>query len=230
MAGFRAGWFSRKEKDNVDVIESRCASTTKFKTCRVERVEKNVAVEVPKIRMKKPREHLKNVNINLKPSSGEIIYRGDSSLIIPRGFTAIFQREFERVIGAVASRKMYEVVKKISYEAVVKEQGFRFIGLAILPKFIRAKLLLHEELVQLAERGFGNVRVLRLDLKEGILLEIDNSYNAFTYGKVGKPVCHTLAGVLAGGAKAVIGGDWECVENKCVAAGDGVCEFELKPA
>lgn len=45
-----------------------------------------------------------------------------------------------------------------------------------------------------------------------------------------KPHSHFVRGHLAGAASAITGGKMTCEETKCIASGDPVCEFTLRPA
>jgi len=47
--------------------------------------------------------------------------------------------------------------------------------------------------------------------------------------KLGRPACHLLAGIFAGGATKVLGRPYMAEETRCIAKGDDYCEFVLKP-
>ncbi len=50
------------------------------------------------------------------------------------------------------------------------------------------------------------------------------------YGLQKEPVCYYMRGVLAGGVEAIYSRkDLFCVETECVAKGDSICKFEIKP-
>ena len=83
--------------------------------------------------------------------------------------------------------------------------------------------------------GWGNVKFLEAQaLKGDFMAELDNSAVAVEYlrryGKASKPVCHMLAGGIAGAANAITGrDDMEAVEVECLAAGGRKCSFACKP-
>ena len=58
---------------------------------------------------------------------------------------------------------------------------------------------------------------------------LDNSPVAEAYGESKKPVCHLLAGFLAGAAERALGRDLLCEELSCRSQGKPQCEFELRP-
>ena len=82
----------------------------------------------------------------------------------------------------------------------------------------------------LAVLGWGRFEVTMADPKgRRYLLTLDNSPIAEAYGSSAKPVCHLLAGWLAGIAQSVLGQSLFCEETVCRAQGKAHCEFELRP-
>jgi len=61
----------------------------------------------------------------------------------------------------------------------------------------------------------------------------ESSYEAEMHvehmGTSGSPVCFTLAGYASGYSSAFMNRPVICVETECVAAGDAVCRFEVRP-
>src|SRR2546425_709310 len=56
-----------------------------------------------------------------------------------------------------------------------------------------------------------------------------NSPIAAAYGPSKKPVCHFLAGWMAGIGRLLVGKELLCEEISCAAQGHDQCEFELQP-
>ncbi|MGI0148046.1 MAG: V4R domain-containing protein [Thermoplasmata archaeon] len=52
---------------------------------------------------------------------------------------------------------------------------------------------------------------------------------ARAYGTSKKPVCHFLAGLIAGLGRSLLERDVLCEETACVAQGHERCKFELRP-
>jgi len=83
--------------------------------------------------------------------------------------------------------------------------------------------------------GWGDGSFIESDAMHGKdTLEMPNSSVAVEYlklhGKSDEPVCHMLAGGVAGAANALLGReDMEAQETKCLAKGDKKCVFECRP-
>ncbi|MBI4176785.1 MAG: hypothetical protein HY516_00295 [Candidatus Aenigmarchaeota archaeon] len=74
--------------------------------------------------------------------------------------------------------------------------------------------------------GWGDLEIVKNDMQNKLaIFRIKNSAMALEYGKSSEAVCHTNRGFLAGGASRVYGADMDCIETKCISAGDTVCEF-----
>ena len=79
------------------------------------------------------------------------------------------------------------------------------------------------------ENGFGWFRVedLTIESKDGRgSLTVSHSFIAHTYGKARKPVCHFLAGFIAGFVSSAWGVEVSCDETSCSAVSGDVCVFE----
>lgn len=79
------------------------------------------------------------------------------------------------------------------------------------------------------ENGFGWFRVrellLRSDERRGSI-KVSNSFIANTYGKAKAPVCHFVAGFIAGFISADWGVEVSCNETVCSAVSGDLCVFE----
>jgi len=58
---------------------------------------------------------------------------------------------------------------------------------------------------------------------------VEGSFEAKGYGKSTIPVCHFLRGYLAGFLSTILVAKVELLETKCLAKGDGHCEFQVNP-
>jgi predicted hydrocarbon binding protein len=78
--------------------------------------------------------------------------------------------------------------------------------------------------------GWGRLEISQFDPERGrLLLRITNSPLARAYGASKKPVCHFLAGWIAGIGRNLLERDVMCEETSCAAQGADRCEFELRP-
>jgi predicted hydrocarbon binding protein len=80
--------------------------------------------------------------------------------------------------------------------------------------------------------GFGKVQVVDITKEKTILkLEKNNFATLFTkeYGIQKQPVCHLIAGIFKNFIEKTSGKKVECKEISCIAMGNRVCTFELKP-
>jgi predicted hydrocarbon binding protein len=73
------------------------------------------------------------------------------------------------------------------------------------------------------------LEISQFDPERGrLLLRITNSPLARAYGASKKPVCHFLAGWIAGIGRNLLERDVMCEETSCAAQGADRCEFELR--
>ncbi len=93
-------------------------------------------------------------------------------------------------------------------------------ALAVLTKRIAAMSLL----------GWGRLDVVVEDAAtHRYLVSLENSPLAEAYGDSKKPVCHLLAGWIAGAAQSALGQNLLCEEIACRSQGKARCEFRLRP-
>lgn len=226
LEGILAGWFTSKESENIDYRETKCRALGD-EYCEFERKEARLELEPMRADWERG-EDLRTFEIGWNRSKGEIIYKKGSSLIFPRGFVPSFQRQFEEIIGPVSRRIIYNQEKKLGYAAVKEFLGRKGLIIRLLRSFM-ARPAVEKVLNQLQERGFGVPDLKEFDLDAGLgRISVKNSYNTHGYEEVGRPVCCTLSGILAGGAKGIFEEEWECEEVECAAEGSESCEFELK--
>lgn len=76
--------------------------------------------------------------------------------------------------------------------------------------------------------GWGRLDISMFDPPHGrLLLTLAHSPLAQAYGTSKKPVCHFLAGWIAGIGRTLLERDVLCEETGCAAQGRARCEFEL---
>jgi hypothetical protein len=72
--------------------------------------------------------------------------------------------------------------------------------------------------------GSWNVDLTRVD-QGYIIVQLHNSAVAQSLGRIGKPVCHLYAGMLAGSMSHVVGNELSAIEIQCYAMGEERCQF-----
>lgn len=79
------------------------------------------------------------------------------------------------------------------------------------------------------EIGWGAFTLDRLDLDGRVLLvSVRGSPFAEAYGPAAAPVCHLIAGVVAGLAEGIFDRPATARESACLAAGSPACRFEAR--
>jgi len=78
--------------------------------------------------------------------------------------------------------------------------------------------------------GWGRIEGFNVD-KKGFLnnVKVQRCFEALLRGHKKEKVCHWTRGFIAGFFSEVVDKSVEAEELKCAAAGDDVCEFEVKP-
>lgn len=78
--------------------------------------------------------------------------------------------------------------------------------------------------------GWGEIEDLTIDRRKLTgRFKIQSCFEAVLRGYRKEKICHWTRGFIAGFSSEVVGESLEAVELKCVAAGDKLCEFEVKP-
>ncbi|MEI7961775.1 MAG: V4R domain-containing protein [archaeon] len=78
--------------------------------------------------------------------------------------------------------------------------------------------------------GWGEAELKEMKRDDGYMVyNLKNSVVAELYGKTNHCVDHIFRGLVAGAAKVTFKRDVDCVETKCVAKGDPICEFIIQP-
>ncbi len=90
--------------------------------------------------------------------------------------------------------------------------------------------LLNRSITPLSLLGWGHFEVTLLDpAVPRFRVALENSPIAEAYGESKRPVCHLIAGWIAGMAERALGRDLLCDELACRSQGKPRCEFQLQP-
>lgn len=78
--------------------------------------------------------------------------------------------------------------------------------------------------------GWGIPQLEKIDLENKLsTFTIKNSTVAKLYGPSDFPVDHLFRGLVAGGVSFILKDDLDCLEKKCSANGDSLCQFLVGP-
>jgi hypothetical protein len=229
MSGKLAGLFSLVYGKDMKCKETKCFSSGS-KSCEFEIKVSGEKIERPKISENSYHfqnfKKMKHFHLEYNEKKGEIFYNKVSSLIRGRAEVATLQKEFEKIIGPATKTVLYKVCK---YEA----SHYLSKGRSLLVKILRPiskKFLYLKLLEEMYHRGYGVPELVSIDDKKSTLcMRVKNCYNAIGYKNFKKPICHQLSGIIAGASKVIFNKDVDCVERKCIGAGDNYCEFEVRP-
>lgn len=79
--------------------------------------------------------------------------------------------------------------------------------------------------------GWGEAVITKRDDAEKVIVfNLKNSMTVKIYGPTDHAVDHLFRGLLCGAMSAIYKVDLDCVETQCVAKGDPICEFLVKPS
>jgi predicted hydrocarbon binding protein len=98
---------------------------------------------------------------------------------------------------------------------------------ALLSKGIKTEELPHVLDVFFTQGGWGKIQTKVDFTKRQALVTIRNSATA-RQTKSKEPVCHFIQGFISGVSDVLLDGLTECLETKCLAKGDALCEFRVK--
>jgi len=136
---------------------------------------------------------------------------------MPVGILKSFHDEFEFLTGNKGA------------SGILFRCGFRGGETVISKLELRAKMdekLGHMVRSIWAEVGLG--RMLDVAIEEDTMdLEIEDSVEARAMDRTGKNVCDFTRGYLAGTVSELTQTKYHCEEERCVSAGDDLCEFKL---
>ncbi|MFH1587640.1 MAG: V4R domain-containing protein [Candidatus Diapherotrites archaeon] len=166
---------------------------------------------------------MKELVLKFDEKKGEVQFEQYSSEIHSRGMIAEIQRKFHTVVGEMAEMLIYSAAKDYSIKTVEKYE-LLFVAFTMVSKRLFAEQLMK----QLPKRGYGVGEIIHWDeQKKQLAITVKNCFNAVGFPPGKKPVCFAMAGILAGAAQTIFRTDMQCLETKCVAKGDEICEFRM---
>ncbi len=148
---------------------------------------------------------------------------GNRMIMFGSGTFVELQKEAESILGEEASAVFYEAGIRAGKEA----------GESVFIEFDERGLELLKILDEIWDsKGTGWFKVIEsnydMENKKGFLI-VDQSFIAWTYGRVGKKVCHFISGFLAGAMERIFGVPMVCTEEQCHSNKDKYCEFHFEP-
>jgi len=163
--------------------------------------------------------------LNPDPKSGILRLADQPCLILRPEVIVSIQKQLEQTVGGSAKGILYLAGERSS------ETGLKFLGALTsgvsLPLTMEgAKRIIDAS----ALTGWGRTEIIHFDSDRGrFTVARHNSPIAKAYGPSKKPVCHFLAGWMAGIGRLLVGKELLCDEISCAAQGHDRCEFELQP-
>lgn len=158
-------------------------------------------------------------------ASGVLRVSGEAAVIVRPEVIVNIQKQLEQTIGGSAKGIMYLSGERSSGAGLNPLGSLRSgskgtFSIESAQRIIDASALL----------GWGRAEVALFDPDRGrFLFTIKNSPIAIAYGSSKKPVCHFLAGWIAGMGRILLAKELLCEEIACVAQGRDFCEFDLRP-
>jgi predicted hydrocarbon binding protein len=160
-----------------------------------------------------------------EPKSGILRLSDQPCLIVRPEIIVSIQKQLEQTVGGSAKGILYMAGERSS------EAGLKFFG--ALTKGISSPLTMEgaKRIIEVsALTGWGRTEIVVFDPERGrFAVARHNSPIAIAYGPSKKPVCHFLAGWMAGISRLLVGKELLCEETSCAAQGHDRCEFELQP-
>lgn len=148
-------------------------------------------------------------------------------IITPRWFFVNVQKELEKAGGL-------RLAKEIYYRAGF-ESAYKFCQALRKTERISGRDIVQRVLDGISVRGFGKFKIVKLDEEKGVgVFRLYQSGFSEEYGTIGRTVCHTWPGGMAGVVQEMVdarGFNFQIKgrEVKCKARGDGYCEFVVAP-
>jgi len=165
-------------------------------------------------------------NIDADPAAGTFRLFAQRLLILRPEALIDLQKQLEETVGLSSKGFLY-----LAGEKSAREGHAVFDRLApSQPAPADEPTLLARSIEPLAFLGWGRFGVSPVDADaHRYLVTLENSPLAEAYGESKRPVCHLLAGWVAGTAEHVLGKSFLCEETACRSQGKPHCEFVLRP-
>jgi predicted hydrocarbon binding protein len=71
------------------------------------------------------------------------------------------------------------------------------------------------------------VKLTEYEKDKLMVFEVYECADCFAVGNIGKAICYSVGGNIAGSIKVWLGREVGFIESKCVAKGDPCCEFRF---
>jgi predicted hydrocarbon binding protein len=111
-----------------------------------------------------------------------------------------------------------------------KKTGASITGLLTKRYGLKGKSLILAVTQATKAIGWGQIEEFNINRKELVAdIKVRMCFEALLRGQKQERVCHWTRGFAAGLVGEVFGKPMDAVELKCLAAGDDICEFEVKP-
>ena len=159
------------------------------------------------------------------PRSGILTLSDQPCLLVRAEVIVSIQKQLEQTVGGSAKGILYLAGERSS------DAGLKFFGALIGGTSVPLTLEGAKRIIDAsALTGWGRTEILQFDPEGGrFTVARRNSPIAKAYGPSKKPVCHFLAGWMAGLGRLLVGKELLCEEISCMAQGHDRCEFELQP-
>ncbi len=159
------------------------------------------------------------------PKSGILRLADQPCLILRPEVIVSIQKQLEQTVGGSAKGILYLAGERSS------DSGLKFLG--ALTSGVSTPLTMDgaKRIIDAsALTGWGRTEIIHFDPERGrFKVARHNSPIAKAYGPSKKPVCHFLAGWMAGIGRLLVAKELLCEEISCMAQGQDRCEFELQP-
>lgn len=164
--------------------------------------------------------------VDVNPQGGTLRMSRQRLLIVRPEALVDLQRHLEETIGLSSIGFLY-----LAGEKSARAGHDLFASLA--PSEANAREppeILRQRISAMSLLGWGRLGVIQEEAgAPRYLVTLEESPLAEAYGESKKPVCHLLAGWIAGTAQSVLGGNLLCEEIACRSQGKARCEFRLRP-
>jgi len=169
-------------------------------------------------------------SIKYDDKKGDIEISGQRHTIVNSNAFMAYRESISQIIGHGADAVLYLAGKNHTEKFVsimLKQNAMS----GFVKRFKWGKNKIAKKVIEvLNQYGFGAASIKKMDLDKESIITMKNSCIATCYKKKQKePVCSYIAGLMAGGAKAIVGGDYVCIETHCTAMGHKECRFIIKP-
>jgi len=162
--------------------------------------------------------------------TGYIEISGQRHTIVNSNAFMAYRESISQIIGHGADAVLYMAGKNHTerFVSIMMKQNAMS---GFVKRFKWGKNKIAEKVVDvLNQYGFGAASIEKMDLDKESIITMKNSCIATCYEKKQKePVCSYIAGLLAGGAKAIGGKEYIVTETQCAAMGHKECRFVIKP-